>query len=69
MSKPKVTIILDDYNYQCWDWCCTNYGTITTVNWVECEYHNDDRESLVEFVLQQLWYEYEIINKYNWLEQ
>lgn len=40
--------------------CCTNYGTITTVNGVELESHNQDSYTMIKQILEHLGYEVEI---------
>jgi len=58
--KPKLHINLNEYYYDCGDGCCTNYGTITTVNGVELEYHNQDAYTMIKQILEHLGYEVEI---------
>jgi hypothetical protein len=62
-NKP-VTIALKSWDYQCGDGCCTDSGTILSVNGIECddEYVGDNVESSIEFVLKQLGYEPNITN-------
>jgi len=60
----KLTINLRDYAYECGDGCCYNYGTITTVNGVELEIHNEDRETILEQVLKHLGYQVEVVNEF-----
>jgi len=57
----KIQISLSDYYYDCADGCCTNYGTITKVNGVELECHNQDTETIVIQILEHLGYEVEIL--------
>ena len=61
----KVKIELDKYYYNCGDGCCTNYGTITTVNGKELDLHNEDVATILQQVLTELGYEAEIIETYN----
>ncbi|MEK6829081.1 MAG: hypothetical protein AABY15_03060 [Nanoarchaeota archaeon] len=42
MEEKKVKIELNNYHHTCGDGCCDNYGTITTVNGVQLECHNED---------------------------
>jgi hypothetical protein len=58
MTEPikKLNITLEDYDSTCFDGCCYNYGTITTVNGVELECHNQDTESIVRQILEHLGY-------------
>lgn len=65
MSKEKLIIELNEYTYECGDGCCTNFGTITTVNGVELECHNQDAGTIVHEILKHLGYDVEMINKYN----
>lgn len=64
MTK-KIKIELAQYAYNCGDGCCYNYGTITTVNGVQLESHNEDAANIVEKVLRHLGYEVELIETYN----
>jgi len=61
----KLTIELNEYNYECSDGCCTNYGTIVKVNGAEMPFHNQDTRTIVEEILQHLGYEVEIIETFN----
>ena len=63
--KEKVKIELNEYCYNCADGCCTNYGTITKVNGVEMDSHNQDAATILEKVLNHLGYDAEVINTYN----
>jgi hypothetical protein len=67
--KNKVEISLNEYCYNCGDGCCTNYGTITIVNGVELECHNQDTETIAKQILQHLGYEVEIKTMHNGEEQ
>jgi hypothetical protein len=58
--KPKLEINLNEYYYDCAEGCCTNYGTITTVNGVELESHNQDSYTMIKQILEHLGYEVEI---------
>jgi hypothetical protein len=61
----KVKIKFKEYYYNCGDGCCTNYGTITTVNDVELDSHNQDTETIVKGILEHLGFEVEIENEYD----
>lgn len=65
MPKQKVKIELNYYQYQCGDGCCTNYGTITKVNGVPLESHNEDAETIVEQILKHLGYDVEVVSMSN----
>lgn len=60
MEKPKIKIELQEYSYNCGDGCCTNYGTITKVNGVDLDLHNQDTATIVRQILEHLGYEVEI---------
>jgi len=57
----KVKIELEEYWYKCGDGCCDNYGTITRVNGVELDLHNQDTRTILKQVLEHLGYDAEII--------
>ena len=61
----KVKIELNNYDYDCGDGCCTNYGTITTVNGAELDCHNQDAATIVKQILEHLGFQVELIEKYN----
>ena len=61
----KVTIELDEYDTQCGDGCCTDYGTVTKVNGKELECHNQDVGTIIEGILTELGYNVEVIETYN----
>jgi len=63
MKKVKIT--LEEYYYDCADGCCTNYGTITTVNGEELDLHNQDVETILKGVLEKLGYDVEIESTYS----
>lgn len=65
MVKEKLNIELNQYSHECGDGCCTNYGTITKVNGVALELHNDDAETILLQVLKHLGYEVAITTSYN----
>lgn len=65
MSKQKLEIELNSYMYNCADGCCTTYGTITKVNGVEMDSHNEDASTILRNVLEHLGYEVEIIESYD----
>jgi hypothetical protein len=56
----KVTINFHKYAYHCGDGCCFNYGTVTTVNGQDLDAHNEDVETIVRGILENLGYEVEI---------
>lgn len=62
MKKKKVIINLNEWDYKCGDGCCYMYGTELSVNGVksENEYHGDNVENAIEYVLNQLGYDVEI---------
>jgi len=60
MAKGKIKIELNDYDYNCSDGCCTNYGTVTKVNGVELSCHNQDAGTIVQQILEHLGYEVEV---------
>ena len=61
----KIKIELNEYNYTCGDGCCTTYGTVTKVNDVELECHNQDVGTIVRQILEHLGYEVELIETYD----
>lgn len=61
----KVKINFKEYMYQCGDGCCTEYGTITTVNGEELEFRNEDTSTIVKGILEKLGYEVEITHDYD----
>ena len=61
----EIKIKLHEYNYKCSDGCCDNYGTITTVNGIELQNHNQDAASILEQVLRHLGYQVEIEETYD----
>ena len=63
--RESVKIKLHEYYYSCGDGCCSNYGTITTVNGVEMESHNQDVQTILEQVLTHLGYKVEIETTYD----
>jgi hypothetical protein len=65
MSK-KLDIELIEYHYKCGDGCCDHYGTITKVNGVRLELHNDDTATILEQVLQHLGYDVTITHEYDY---
>jgi hypothetical protein len=58
-----VVITLEDYHYECGDGCCSEWGTITTVNGKELPFRNDDVETILRGVLCELGYKVEIEHK------
>ena len=63
MKKIKIT--LNEYDTTCGDWCCTDYGTITTVNGVEMPFHNQDAPTIITQILEHLGYDVEMETLYN----
>lgn len=61
----KLNIELNDWMYECGDGCCTTYGTTTKVNGVEIDNINEDREIILQKVLEHLGFEVEIETTYN----
>jgi hypothetical protein len=59
----EVVITLEDYHYECGDGCCSEWGTITTVNGKELPFRNDDVETILHGVLCELGYKVEIEHK------
>jgi hypothetical protein len=60
MSKQKITIVLDEYDYKCGDGCCDHYGTTTTVNGILLDSHNQDVETILRQVIEHLGYDVDI---------
>lgn len=63
MSNIKIE--LNEYQHGCADGCCTTYGTITKVNGIEMQSHNQDVGSIVTQILEHLGYNVELIETYN----
>lgn len=61
----ELNIVLDEYDYECGDGCCHNYGMNVIVNGVEMPYHNLDTETILKQVLEHLGYKVTIESKYN----
>lgn len=55
-----LKISMRDYSNECGDGCCHDYGTITTVNGVQMQAHNTDKETIMRQVLEYLGYKVEI---------
>jgi hypothetical protein len=55
-TDKQLNITFEEYGYSCSDGCCYDYGTITTVNGVELETHNQDPETMVSQILEHLGY-------------
>lgn len=53
----KVHITLEEYSTTCSDGCCTDYGTVVTVNGKELQFHNTDTPTIIEQILKHLGYE------------
>ena len=68
MKKETVNIELEDWDYECGDHCCTDYGVRLKVNGVECDndYAGDNVEQALTFVLEQLGYKVNMINRQNY---
>ena len=62
--KEKLKIILEEYDYECGDGCCSDYGTKVFVNGVEMPYRNQDTETILTQILEHLGYTVEIENIY-----
>jgi len=60
----KLIINLHEYDTQCADGCCIDYGTVTTVNGVELQNHNPDSAKILQQVLEHLGYKVEITETY-----
>lgn len=58
-------ITLAEYDYDCADGCCTNFGTVVKVNGVEMELHNQDTATIIEQILTHLGYQVQIDETYN----
>lgn len=65
LFKQKLKINLNDYWWKCGDGCCDNYGTITTVNGVEMDAHNQDAYTIIKQILTHLGYNVEITQSDN----
>jgi hypothetical protein len=61
----KIKIELDEYDYDCADGCCTNYGTIVTVNGEELTSQNKDVSTIIRNILSHIGYDVEVVNKFN----
>lgn len=61
----KIKIELDEYDYDCSDGCCTNYGTIVTVNGEELTSHNKDVSTIIRNILSHMGYDVEVVEKFN----
>ena len=61
----KIIIELDEYESQCGDGCCLDYGTVTKVNGKELNCHNQDVATILKGVLEELGYDAEIVETYN----
>jgi hypothetical protein len=59
-NKPKLKIDMHEYYNNCSDGCCTDYGTIVSVNGVEMPFRNQDTYTILKQVLEHLGYEVEI---------
>lgn len=63
--KTKLKIELNEYWYKCGDGCCDNYGTVTKINGIEMNAHNQDVQTILQQVLEHLGYDVEIETRYN----
>ena len=61
----KIKIELDEYDYDCADGCCTNYGTIVTVSGEELTAHNSDTAMIIRNILSHMGYDAEVVEKFN----
>lgn len=61
----KLKIVLNEYNYECGDGCCHNWGVEVSINGVELFKTNDDSATILEQVLKHLGYNPEITRLYN----
>lgn len=64
-SMKNLKITLDEYETTCGDGCCTDYGTITYVNNVKLECHNQDIPTIIQQILEHLGYNVDIECLYN----
>lgn len=63
---PQVLhILLNEYDYDCADGCCTSFGTEVTVNGVELLSNNTDTATILKQVLEHLGYQVQIDETYN----
>lgn len=60
MSKEKLVIELEPWDYTCGDGCCYIWGTKVKVNGVELEGDADSNNGALQTVLEYLGYEVEI---------
>ena len=60
-----ITIKLKEWDYECGDGCCYEYGTSIEVNGEQCDNEHAGGEvvSALEFVLTKLGIEHEIIQE------
>ena len=61
----KIKIELDEYDYDCADGCCTNYGVVVTVNGEELTAHNSDTAMIIRNILSHMGYDVEVVEKFN----
>lgn len=64
MSK-KVKIVIDEYDYTCFDKCCTTFGLAVKVNGVDLPCENMDVGTQVQQILEHLGYEVDLTETYN----
>ncbi len=60
-----MIVEINEYSYDCGDGCCTNYGTVVTIDGKKLECHNQDLPTQIEQILKHLGYEPKVIYKYN----
>ena len=65
LTNMKVEIELREFSYKCADGCCLSYGTTTVVNGKELPFINQDVETILIGVLEELGYEVELKTYYN----
>ena len=65
LSRKKIKIELNEYNYTCSDGCCSYYGTVTKIDDIELPCHNQNVGTIVSQVLSYLGYEVELSETYN----
>lgn len=60
--SKRLSIKLEDWDYQCGDGCCDMYGTEIALNGKKCDnqYAGDDVRTALEFILTELGYEVDI---------
>lgn len=56
MSDKTVTLRFDEWEHQCGDGCCYDYGTATYVNGVRVDDYGISLENAIQSVLEHLGY-------------